>query len=52
MNNVLNYSMQLRSRLGYLLVFEVDFLGSDAAPAGFKLPGPQLQDAELFIPEG
>lgn len=44
--------MQLYSRQGYLLVFEVDFLGSDAAPAGFKLSGPQLQHAELFIPEG
>lgn len=36
----------------YLLVFEVDFLGSDAAPAGLELPRPLLQDAEFFISEG
>lgn len=35
----------------YLLVFEVDFLSSDAAPASLELPRPLLQDAEFFISE-
>ena len=36
----------------YLFVFEVDFLGGDATPAGLQLPGPLLQDAELLVSEG
>lgn len=35
----------------HLLVFEVDFLGSDATPASLQLPRPLLQDAQFFISE-
>lgn len=35
----------------HLLVFEVDFLGSDATPASLQLPCSLLQDAQFFISE-
>ncbi len=35
-------------RLGYLLVFEVGFLGGDASPAGLQLSGPLLEFGQVI----
>lgn len=43
--------LQPRPIAAHLLVFEVDFLGGDAAAASLQLPRPLLQDAQFFISE-